>query len=103
MYDAPGQVSDLLSDYKKRVMRDRIVSKGMRIDGRNFEEVRPITCEVGILPRAHGSALFTRGETQALVIGTLGSERDEQQLEGSGRRSLPPLYAPLQFPAVLRG
>ncbi len=84
LYDAPGQVTDLLSDFKKQVMRDRIVSKGLRLDGRSFEEVRPITCEVGILPRAHGSALFTRGETQALVIGTLGSERDEQHLEGLG-------------------
>jgi polyribonucleotide nucleotidyltransferase len=84
MYEAPAQVTDLLSDYKKHVMRDRIVSKGLRLDGRSFEEVRPITCEVGILPRAHGSALFTRGETQALVIGTLGSERDEQHLEGLG-------------------
>jgi len=84
MYEAPGQVTALLSDYKKQVMRDRIVSKGLRLDGRSFEEVRPITCEVGILPRAHGSALFTRGETQALVIGTLGSERDEQHLEGLG-------------------
>lgn len=83
-YEAPGQVTALLSDYKKQVMRDRIVSKGLRLDGRSFEEVRPITCEVGILPRAHGSALFTRGETQALVIGTLGSERDEQHLEGLG-------------------
>ncbi|MGD9950199.1 MAG: polyribonucleotide nucleotidyltransferase [Desulfobulbus sp.] len=78
------QVSELLSGYKKHVMRDRIVSKGMRLDGRTFEDVRPISCEVGILPRAHGSALFTRGETQALVICTLGSERDEQHLEGLG-------------------
>ena len=84
LYEAPSQVTDLLSAYKKRVMRDRIVSKGLRLDGRGFEEVRPITCEVGILPRAHGSALFTRGETQAMVIGTLGSERDEQHLEGLG-------------------
>ncbi len=79
-----SQVSDLLSSYKKQVMRDRIVTKGMRLDGRSFEDVRPISCEVGILPRAHGSALFTRGETQALVICTLGSERDEQHLEGLG-------------------
>ena len=79
-----SQVSDLLSSYKKRVMRDRIVTKGMRLDGRSFEDVRPISCEVGTLPRAHGSALFTRGETQALVICTLGSERDEQHLEGLG-------------------
>lgn len=84
LYENPAQVTDLLSDYKKRVMRDRIVSKGQRLDGRSLEDVRPISCEVGILPRAHGSALFTRGETQALVICTLGSERDEQHLEGLG-------------------
>ncbi len=78
------QIGDLLDAYKKRMMRDRIVGKGLRLDGRSFEEVRPINCEVGILPRAHGSALFTRGETQALVICTLGSERDEQHLEGLG-------------------
>ncbi len=82
--DNPNKVTDLLSTYKKQVMRDRIVSKGSRLDGRSFEEVRPISCEVGVLPRAHGSALFTRGETQALVISTLGSERDEQHLEGLG-------------------
>ncbi len=79
-----GAISDLLSRYKKKIMRDRIVNKGLRLDGRSFEDVRPISCEVGILPRAHGSALFTRGETQALVICTLGSERDEQHLEGLG-------------------
>jgi len=84
LFEKPAQVTDLLSGYKKRVMRDRIVSKGQRLDGRSFEDVRPISCEVGILPRAHGSALFTRGETQALVICTLGSERDEQHLEGLG-------------------
>ena len=77
-------MTGLLSDYKKQVMRDRIVNQGIRLDGRSFEEVRPIACDVGILARAHGSALFTRGETQALVIGTLGSERDEQHLEGLG-------------------
>ncbi len=83
-YDNPARITELLSSYKKQVMRDRIVNQGVRLDGRSFEEVRPIACEVGILPRAHGSALFTRGETQALVIGTLGSERDEQHLEGLG-------------------
>jgi len=83
-YESEKEVFDLLSSYKKRVMRDMIVSQGKRLDGRSFEEVRPISCEVGVLPRAHGSALFTRGETQALVIATLGSERDEQHLEGLG-------------------
>lgn len=84
LYESESEVFDLLSAYKKRVMRGRIVNNGQRLDGRTFEEVRPISCEVGILPRAHGSALFTRGETQAMVISTLGSERDEQHLEGLG-------------------
>ena len=82
LYASEGEVYALLDGYKKQIMRERIVTKGQRIDGRSFADVRPITCEVGILPRAHGSALFTRGETQAMVIGTLGSERDEQHLEG---------------------
>ena len=82
LYESEAEVFDLLSSYKKKIMRDRIVTLGQRLDGRSYEEVRPIACEVGILPRAHGSALFTRGETQAMVIGTLGSERDEQHLEG---------------------
>jgi len=84
LYESESEVFDLLSAYKKRVMRERIVNKGERLDGRSFEDVRPISCEVGVLPRAHGSALFTRGETQAMVISTLGSERDEQHLEGLG-------------------
>ena len=82
LYESESEVSELLGDYKKNIMRGRIVNEGQRIDGRGFDEVRPISCEVGVLPRAHGSALFTRGETQAMVIGTLGSERDEQHLEG---------------------
>lgn len=84
LYESESEVSGLLGNYKKNLMRGRIVNEGKRIDGRSFEEIRPISCEVGILPRAHGSALFTRGETQAMVIGTLGSERDEQHLEGLG-------------------
>jgi len=82
LYESEAEVFDLLSSYKKKIMRDRIVTLGQRLDGRSFEDVRPISCEVGTLPRAHGSALFTRGETQAMVVGTLGSERDEQHLEG---------------------
>ena len=84
LYENEGEVFDLLSAYKKAVMRGRIVHDGQRLDGRSFDQVRPISCEVGVLPRAHGSALFTRGETQAMVVGTLGSERDEQHLEGLG-------------------
>jgi len=76
-----GEVKDLLSNLKKKMMRDKIVVEKSRIDGRAFNEVRPITCEVGCLPRTHGSALFTRGETQAIVTATLGSEGDEQRVE----------------------
>ncbi|MBW2502241.1 MAG: polyribonucleotide nucleotidyltransferase [Deltaproteobacteria bacterium] len=75
------EVKDLLSDLKKKMMRDKIVVEKSRIDGRAFNEVRPISCEVGCLPRTHGSALFTRGETQAIVTATLGSEGDEQRVE----------------------
>jgi polyribonucleotide nucleotidyltransferase len=79
--DCAAEVKDLLSDLKKKMMRDKIVVEKSRIDGRAFNEVRPITCEVGCLPRTHGSALFTRGETQAIVTATLGSEGDEQRVE----------------------
>ncbi|CAK8719133.1 Polyribonucleotide nucleotidyltransferase [Candidatus Electronema halotolerans] len=76
------EVVELLDAYKKKVMRGRIVNQGIRLDGRSIDQVRPIECEVGVLPKAHGSALFTRGETQALVVATLGSERDELHIEG---------------------
>jgi len=76
-----GEVRELLSNLKKKMMRDKIVVEKSRIDGRAFNEVRPISCEVGCLPRTHGSALFTRGETQAIVTATLGSEGDEQRVE----------------------
>ena len=79
--DCAGEVKDLLSDLKKKTMRNKIVAEKSRIDGRAFNEVRPISCEVGCLPRTHGSALFTRGETQAIVTATLGSEGDEQRVE----------------------
>ncbi|XOF32378.1 MAG: polyribonucleotide nucleotidyltransferase [Candidatus Electrothrix sp. YB6] len=82
LYENEGEVFDLLSAYKKEVMRERIVQQGQRLDGRRFDEVRPIDCEVGVLAKAHGSALFTRGETQAMVVATLGSERDELHVEG---------------------
>ncbi|MBI3992120.1 MAG: polyribonucleotide nucleotidyltransferase [Candidatus Lambdaproteobacteria bacterium] len=66
---------------KKSVMREAILKSGERVDGRKTTDIRPITCELGVLPRAHGSALFTRGETQALVTATLGSREDEQMID----------------------
>ena len=75
------EVSELLSAYKKSFMRDKVVNSQIRIGGRKFDQIRDISCETGYLPRTHGSALFTRGETQALVSTTLGSERDKQRVE----------------------
>ena len=76
-----GEVKDLLSSFKKSFMREKIVNSEIRIGGRKFNEIRTINCETEYLPRTHGSALFTRGETQALVTTTLGSERDKQRVE----------------------
>jgi polyribonucleotide nucleotidyltransferase len=76
-----NEVGELLSAYKKSFMRDKIVNSQIRIGGRKFDQIRDIACETEYLPRTHGSALFTRGETQALVSTTLGSERDKQRVE----------------------
>jgi polyribonucleotide nucleotidyltransferase len=73
-----GKVSSAFKNAEKDVVRGSILETKKRIDGRDLETVRPISCEVGILPRTHGSALFTRGETQALVVTTLGTGEDEQ-------------------------
>ncbi len=70
-----------LKNLEKDIVRSKILKTKKRIDGRGLSDVRPIKCEVGILPRAHGSALFTRGETQALVTTTLGTTEDEQRIE----------------------
>ncbi|HBH29647.1 MAG: polyribonucleotide nucleotidyltransferase [Desulfofustis sp. PB-SRB1] len=78
------ELDELLSGLRKQMMRARIAGSGQRIDGRELDQVRPISCEAGYLPRTHGSALFTRGETQALVTATLGSERDQQRIETLG-------------------
>ncbi len=80
--DSERQILDVLYKVKKEIMRTKILSTGVRPDGRKLEEIRPIWCEVGILPRVHGSAVFTRGETQALSTCTLGSLRDTQILDG---------------------
>ena len=71
----------LFKDVEKDIVRGAILETGIRIDGRDTRTVRPIVSEVGILPRAHGSALFTRGETQALVVATLGTGQDEQVID----------------------
>jgi len=77
-----AEVSEALYDLNKEVMRRKILEDGVRPDGRSEEEIRKIWCEVGLLPRTHGSAVFTRGQTQALTVTTLGSLRDAQILDG---------------------
>jgi polyribonucleotide nucleotidyltransferase len=76
-----GEVMEALSHVKQEIVRGDIVGKGTRLDGRDLKTVRPITIETGILPRTHGSALFTRGETQSIVVTTLGTSADEQRID----------------------
>jgi len=78
----PEEVKGVFSKLEKKVVRNRILDGSPRIDGRDTRTVRPIEIETGVLPKAHGSALFTRGETQALVVTTLGAIRDSQLIEG---------------------
>ncbi len=95
------KVAAVFKDLQAKIVRWNILDTGGRIDGRDLKTVRPILAEVGVLPRAHGSALFTRGETQAFVVATLGTGEDEQMidsLEGTYKSSL---HAALQFPALL--
>jgi len=85
-----GLIGGLFKDLEKDIVRGAILATGKRIDGRDTKTVRPIDCTVGFLPRAHGSALFTRGETQAMVVTTLGTGQDEQiidALEGEYREN----------------
>ncbi len=80
--DAAKDIKNLYHDLEKKVMRDRILYERLRSDNRKTDEIRQISCELGIIPRAHGSALFTRGQTQALVVATLGTIDDEQKIDG---------------------
>lgn len=80
--DSKRYISDALYYIKKEVMRNKILDHGVRPDGRTVDEVRPIWCEAGILPRTHGSAVFTRGQSQAMTITTLGPLSDTQELDG---------------------
>jgi polyribonucleotide nucleotidyltransferase len=84
----PEAAKPLLKELEANIVRNAILDTGIRIDGRDTKSIRPIVCEVGVLPRTHGSALFTRGETQALCVATLGTGEDEQivdALEGEYR------------------
>src|SRR6266705_5484221 len=83
----PDRLKDIIAFYEKELksyVRNNILDNGIRPDGRDLKTIRPINCEVGLLPRTHGSAIFTRGQTQVLSVVTLGSPGDEQVLDGLG-------------------
>jgi polyribonucleotide nucleotidyltransferase len=97
---------DILAAIDSRVkteVRTGILEKGQRIGGRGLTEIRPISCEVGLLPRTHGSGLFTRGQTQVLTITTLGSTRKEQMLDGLGLEESKRFIHHYNFPAFSTG
>src|SRR5947208_2777992 len=79
--DNTKDVANVIEDIEYRTMREQVLTRGERVDGRDLDTVRAISCEVGVLPRTHGSALFTRGQTQALVSVTLGTVSDEQRID----------------------
>ena len=93
-----GQVYGAIEKLKKSIVRGRIIKGEPRIDGRDTETVRPIMIRTGVLPRTHGSALFTRGETQALVVTTLGTERDSQIIDALDGSYKEPFMLHYNFP-----
>ena len=82
--DRKTEAKKIFHELKEKVLRDEVLERNIRLDGRRFDEVRPIWTEAGVLPRTHGSVVFTRGETQALVTCTLGTSDDEQKIEHVG-------------------
>jgi len=101
--DRRGEVYDIFHALERRIIRNLAIEEGRRIDGRLFDQIRPIQCEVGVLPRTHGSALFTRGETQALGIVTLGSTGDEQRVETLDGNIFMPFMLHYNFPPFCVG
>jgi polyribonucleotide nucleotidyltransferase len=101
--DSVDEIKSLFKDLNKHMMRDRIVKDNARIDGRKMDEIRSINCEVGSLPRVHGSSLFTRGETQAMVTVTLGSGDDEQRVESLYGMAFNPFMLHYNFPPYCVG
>lgn len=93
-----SDIKNILHDIEKELMRKRILEDGARLDGRSLTEIRQITSEVGVVPRTHASALFTRGETQSLTTVTLGTARDEQIVDGLGEEFKKSFYLHYNFP-----
>lgn len=96
--DLSREISIAFMEMEKEEVRRNILEKGIRADGRGTTDIRPITCEVGVLPRTHGSALFTRGETQCLTVITLGTSEDEQRIDALEGESTKTFMLHYNFP-----
>ncbi len=101
--DRGKEISSFFEKELKRYIRMQILDKGVRVDGRGVTDIRPIWCEAALLPRAHGSAIFTRGQTQVLSVVTLGSPGEEQQLDGLGMAESKRYIHHYNFPAFSVG
>src|SRR5262249_59107231 len=97
------EIAALFEKELKKYVRTQILEKGIRPDGRGTKDIRPIWCETGLLPRAHGSAIFTRGQTQVLSVVTLGSPGEEQRLDGLGGDETKGYIHPYNFPSFSVG
>ena len=98
-----GEVAEVFASVEKETVRERVLSGEPRIDGRDTKTVRPIGVEIGMLPKTHGSALFTRGETQAIVVATLGTARDAQMVESLQGFDKDPFMLQYNFPPFCVG
>ncbi len=101
--DAGGQIDAIFTEIEGAHVRRLVLEENRRTDGRQLDEVREITCEVGVLPRTHGSAIFTRGQTQALVVTTLGTTMDEQRIEDLEGQSWKTFMLHYNFPSYSVG
>ena len=101
--DSSKELKQIFADIKKDEMRSSLITNKTRIDGRKPTEIRPITCETKVLPRTHGSALFTRGETQALAVTTLGAREDEKMIESLDGISFKRFMLHYNFPSFCVG
>jgi polyribonucleotide nucleotidyltransferase len=96
--DLTRVIANIFNSYENEIVRNTIVNEGVRVDGRKPDEIRQISCHMGLLPRAHGSALFIRGETQALVATTLGTSEDEQKIDSLDGESFKKFMLHYNFP-----
>ena len=101
--ESRGEVKEILGEAERKFIREMVLNEGRRIDGRRPADIRPITCEVGILPRTHGSALFIRGETQVLAVTTFGTSSDEQKIDTLSGESYKSFMLHYNFPPFCVG